>query len=430
MKAKLQHLFLCLVLALGFASLSGAFITQQQVSAATSIAVPDTTINATAGIAVDADTGQILAEKDSQKVLPIASMSKLLSIYLVLKAVKEGKISWSKRVTPSTLTYSLSQNMELSNIPFESGTAYTVKELYDASLIYSANSAIMVLADAISGSQDKFVDAMKAQLKEWGITNEKIVNVSGLPNSYLGTNRYPGSSSTDENELSARDVAIIAKHVLDEFPEILKTASQTSLPFHGTTYSNWNLMLKGQTAAESDLPVDGLKTGTGDAAGDCFVGTVKKNGFRIITVVLHANGSDTDTAKRFTATAALMHSIYQNWEIKTVLKKNGSSAVLTPVKVTNSKQTTVKVVAGETVKMLLPKSTKSAQLNFVVSNSDVSRTAPIKKGAQLGKVQLPAIGSGYLTGTSARAVSVLAKQSVTALTWWQKAWHNMTGLFN
>lgn len=430
MKAKLQHLFLCLVLALGFVSISSALVAQQSVAAAASVAVPETTIAAKAGIAVDADSGQILAEKDSQKVLPIASMSKLLSIYLVLKAVKEGKLSWSKQLKPSALAYSLSQNMELSNIPFEEGVSYSAKELYEASLIYSANSAIMVLADAISGSQNKFVDAMKAQLKEWGINDEKIVNVSGLPNSYLGDNRYPGSSSTDENKLSARDVAVIAKHVIDEFPEVLTTASQTNLPFHGTTYSNWNLMLKGQTAAESDLPVDGLKTGTGDAAGDCFVGTVKKNGFRVITVILHADGQEADTAKRFTATAALMHNVYQNWEIKTVLKKNEANSALTPVKVTNSKQTSVKVVPGETVKMLLPKSTKASQLNFTVSNSNVSRTAPIKKGDHLGKVDLPAIGSGYLSGTTAQAVPVLAQQSVKALTWWQKAWHNMTGLFS
>lgn len=430
MRAKLQHLFLCLILALGFISISSALVVQQQVSAASSIAVPDTTINAKAGIAVDADTGQILAEKNSQAVLPIASMSKMVSIYLVLKAVKDGKLTWDKKITPSSLAYSVSQNMDLSNIPFEYGVSYTAKELYDASLIYSANSAIMALADAISGSQNKFVDAMKTQLKAWGINDTKIVNVSGMPNSYLGNSRYPGTSSTDENKLSARDVAIVAKHVIDEFPEVLTTASKTSLPFHGTTYPTWNLMLKGQAAAEKDLPVDGLKTGTGDAAGDCFVGTVKKNGFRIITVVLHADGQAADTAKRFTATAQLMKSVYQNWKIKTVLKKNGSSAVITPVKVTNSKQTTVQAVSGETVKMLVPKSTKLSQLNFTVSNSDVSRPAPIKKGGHLGKVQLPAIGSGYLNGTKVRNVTVVAKQSVAALTWWQKAWHNMTGLFS
>lgn len=430
MKAKLQHLVLCIILALGFISISSALVAQQPVNASSSIAVPDIDISATAGIAVDADSGQILAEKDSAKVLPIASTSKLLSLYLVLKAVKEGKLSWDKKLAPSELAYSLSRDMDLSNIPFEYGTSYTVKELFDASMIYSANSAVMTLADAVSGSQDKFIDAMKAQLKTWGINDEKIVNVSGMPNFYLGDNRYPGTGNNDENQLSAREVAIVAQHLLKEFPEVLKVSSQANLPFHGTTYPNWNLMLEGQSAADSELPVDGLKTGTGTAAGDCFVGTVNKNGFRIITVVLHANGDETDTAKRFTATASLMKNVYQNWEIKTVLKKNGSSSRITPVKVTNSKQLSVKAVAGETVKMLVPKSANLSQLTFTVSDSAVSRPAPIKKGGSLGKVEVPAIGLGYLTQTETQTVPIEAKKAVVALTWWQKTWYNLTGLFN
>ena len=428
MKVRIQRLFLALILVISVLNFSG-FAATEQVQAATKIEAPQATIAAKAGLAVDVETGQILADKNSEAALPIASLTKLLSIYLVLQAVKEGKLSWDQQVTPTADVVTLSQNMELSNIPFETAKSYTLKELYDASLIYSANAAVMALADTVSGSQTKFIDAMKAQLEKWGIKDAKIVNVSGMSNSFLGDARYPGTTATDENEMSARDIATVAQHLVKDYPEVLNVTSQTKIAFHGTTYPTWNLMLKGESAASSDFPVDGLKTGTSDLAGDCFVGTVKKNGFRIITVILHADGQSADQKKRFTAAKTLMEGVFQNWHQVTVLTRNQANKQLPTVKVSNSKQTKISVVSGRTVKLLLPKSVKKSQLTFKLTHDDVSRNAPIKKGAQLGSVQLPTIGTGYLTDEQNDSVPILAKTAVQQLSWWQKAWRNITGLF-
>ncbi|WP_125769428.1 serine hydrolase [Lapidilactobacillus wuchangensis] len=411
---------------IGFSGVAGSY----SQAATKQIEAPATTIAAKAGIAVAADSGQILAAKDIDTSLPIASMSKSLSLYLVLQAVKDGKLSWTQEIKPSAKIVTLSQNMNLSNIPFETDKSYTVKELYEASTIYSANAAIMALADAVSGSQTAFVDAMRAQLQKWGAKNYEIVNVSGLNNSYLGDDRYAGTAADAENKMSARDVAMVAQHLITDFPEFLETSSKTSIDFHGTTYPTWNLLLPGESAAQKDLPVDGIKTGTSDQAGDCFVGTVKKDGFRIITVVLHADGNADDQGKRFTATAALMNSIYQNWHQVSLFQAKKVSSHLAAVKVTNSKQKTVAVVPDKTVKLYLPKSTTAKQLDFKLAKGDASQAAPIAKYDQLGTIELPQIGAGFLQGANTVQVKVLAKSGVTALTWWEKVWQNITGLFN
>lgn len=430
MKAKGQHLLFALVLMISALNFSGFFVASQTAHAASTIDVPQVTIPAKAGLAIDVKSGQILADKDSQQVLPIASLTKMLSMYLVLQAVKKGQLTWTQEVTPTTDIVQLSHNMELSNIPFETAKSYTVKELYDVSLIYSANAAAMALADVVSGSQAKFIDAMKAQLAEWQIKDAKLVNVSGMSNSYVpAADRYPGTTETDENEMSARDIAVVAQHLLKDFPEVLNVTSQTKIAFHGTTYPTWNLMLKGESAATSEFDVDGLKTGTSERAGDSFVGTVKKNGFRIITVILHADGRSVDQQKRFAASKTLMEGVYQNWHQVTVLKRGQFSKQLPAVKVTNSKQTKVASVAGKTVKVLLPKSVKASQLTYKLNNNDISRIAPIKKGAHLGSVEMPTIGSGYLTTEQKQSVPILAKTAVKGLTWWQKAWQKITGLF-
>lgn len=428
-RAKIWATLVLMVSLVVGASSSLAAHAQAATDTTTKIEAPATTIAAKAGIAVAAENGQILASKDIDTPLPIASISKTLSLYLVLQAVKDGKLSWTQEIRPSAQVIALSQNMDLSNIPFEADKSYTVKELYDASCIYSANAAIMALADAVSGSQTAFIDAMRAQLKKWGAQDYDIVNVSGLNNSYLGDERYPGTAADAENKLRARDVALVAQHLLNDFPEFLETSKQTSIDFHGTTYSTWNLMLPGESAAQSDLPVDGLKTGTSELAGDCFVGTVKKDGFRIITVILNADGNADDATKRFTAAGSLMHSIYQNWHRVELFKAKKRSASLKDIKVTNSKQKTVAIVPDKTVTLYLPKNITAKNLNLKVLKGDASHAAPLARFDQVGHVNLPQVGFGYLQATSGTQVKLLANEGVTALTWWQSFWQNVTGLF-
>ena len=160
-------------------------------------------------IAIETTTGKVLYEKDATTPDGVASMTKILTAYMVYKAVDQGKITWDTEVGISDYPFNLTVDSEVSNVPLDS-RKYTVKQLLDATLISSANSAAIALAEKISGTESTFVDTMTAQLKEWGITDAKLFNASGLNNKYLGDNRYPGSKPDDENTMSALDIAIIA----------------------------------------------------------------------------------------------------------------------------------------------------------------------------------------------------------------------------
>ncbi|MCT6807264.1 MAG: serine hydrolase, partial [Bombilactobacillus sp.] len=253
-------------------------------------------LNVKSAIAIDSKTGQLLYGKNINQVLPIASMTKLVTTYLTLQAIKEQKLSWDNEVKPTKQIVKVANNKQFSNVPLKMGHSYTIRQLYQATLIESANGAAMLLAQAVSGSQVVFVRQMRQQLKKWGINDAQIYTVCGLPNKSVGTDAYPGADKDAENEMSAKDMAIVGQHLLNDFPEIIETTRIAHLNFTDqgsqTLMTNFNWMLKGLSQYQQDLKVDGLKTGTTDAAGACFIGTAKDSDARLITVVMgarHAN---------------------------------------------------------------------------------------------------------------------------------------------
>src|SRR5699024_4340805 len=153
--------------------------------------------------------------------------------------------------------------------------AYTVESLIHASLIQSANAAVMALGEKVAGSQEQFVNLMRQKAESLGITDAKIISVSGLNNRDLGDFRYPGTGDDEENEMSAQDVDIIAKHFIADYPEVLNITSTVQESFVENTaqpsiMQNWYQLLPGLPLQKEG--VIGLKTGTTDLAGACFVG--------------------------------------------------------------------------------------------------------------------------------------------------------------
>jgi len=185
------------------------------------VAAEDLDIRAKAAISVDADTGKIFYEQNSDKAMGIASTTKLISLYLVEDAIQNGELSWEDEVPISDDVAELSENLDLSNVPLSQDEHYTVRDLFEAAVIESANAATIALAEEVAGSEEKFVQQMRQQVEDWGIVDAKIVNSTGLSNEFLGDNIYPGTSKKDENELSARDLAIVARNLLQDFPDIL-----------------------------------------------------------------------------------------------------------------------------------------------------------------------------------------------------------------
>jgi D-alanyl-D-alanine carboxypeptidase (penicillin-binding protein 5/6) len=367
-------------------------------------------------IAVEASTGKVLYEKDATTPDGIASMTKILTVYLTYKEIDKGNLSWDTKVPISDYAYDLTANSDASNVPMEA-REYTVEQLVNAAMVASANSAAIALAEQIGGTESKFVDMMQAQLQEWGITDAKLVNASGLNNSYLGDNIYPGSSSTDENTLSARDVAIIAQHLISEYPDVLKITNQATADFDGSTMNTYNYMLKGMPYARDG--VDGLKTGTTELAGASFVATSTENGMRIISVVMNADGWEENDFARFEATNKLLDYVKSNYEITTIIEA-GQSYKNSKAKVKDGKEKTVPVVAAQDLNVVHRIGT---DVSAKFSSKAKGYEATINKGDKVGKFEYndnQIVGTGYLD--SKPSVPALAKKevkkSIFLKVWW------------
>ncbi|OTP12498.1 D-alanyl-D-alanine carboxypeptidase [Enterococcus sp. 10A9_DIV0425] len=397
-------------------------------------------VNAKAAFAVDANSGKILYDQDGEKTMGIASISKIIGLYIVLDQIKEGKLSWDDEVSISDYAETLSMTPDLSNVPLHQENKYTVKELFDSALIQSANASMVALAEKIAGSESAFLEVMNTQLKEWGIKDATIVNVSGLNNTYLGANRPDGTGENDENQMSAKDVAIVARHLLLDFPEVLEVTSTTTKMFGENTQSpvemvNWNWMLPGFVNYKEG--VDGLKTGTTEFAGACFVGTMNKDGQRIITVVLNVEGHEQNPSVRFSETSRLMDYCYDNWSIKELGKANASIPSLKSIDVKDGKETSVNVVLKNPVKVWVRNDMDTGKLTITptlnekrVTNNEVM--APIAKGTAIGTatVSLADDKLGYLSDSEAPSTDIIAASTVEKANIFVIGWRNVVDFFS
>lgn len=367
-------------------------------------------------IAVEANTGKILYEKDATTPDAIASITKILTVYMVYQEIDKGNLTWDTEIDISDYPYHLTVNPEASNVPMEA-RKYTVRDLVNAAMIASANSAAIALAEHIGGSEPKFVDMMSQQLKDWGIKDAKLVNASGLNNEVLGDNIYPGSKKTDENMMSAKDVAIITQHIIEDYPDLIKVSQQGSANFDGNLMITYNYMLEGMPYYRAS--VDGLKTGTTKKAGASFVATSTENGMRIISVVLNADDADKDELARFKATNEILDYVLSSYEKKTILKK-GQTVDASTVAVRDGKKKTVKAVAADDLTVIRPINKKS---NLAFKPSRKSLTAPVKKNTEVGNFTFQdknLVGNGYLgdlPSVSAKTKTAVEK-SFFLKVWW------------
>lgn len=394
--------------------LAGSFL-----AAPVALAAEQPSIDAKAAFVIEDETDKVLVNQNGEEALGIASMTKMLSIYLILEAIEDGKLSWDKEVRPSDYAFDISQDYNLSNVPLRQDSTYSVKELYQAALIYSSNGATIALAETLAGSEPKFVDMMKAKLDDWGIENYEIYNATGLTNSFLGGEMYPGSSASDYNKMSARGIATVADHLIDDYPEVLETTSIPEMKFQEGTSDeivmrNWNLMLPGNAYYREG--VDGLKTGTTDEAGASFTGTVTEDGMRIITVVIGAD----ESTKRFTETGRLMDYAFSNFEKTTLVSKGDSVATEDPIPVAKGKQESVGLVYNKDLVVVAEKGVKdiATTTTFTAAkdslNEDGAIEAPIEKGTKVGSVAVTMEGDelGYLNGETSENVEVAAAKTV------------------
>ncbi|MFC0298518.1 serine hydrolase [Geobacillus jurassicus] len=400
MRRRRQNSFLWLVLAICLGLMLGPF---QQTAKAESAPLD---IRADAAILVDAQTGRILYEKNIDTVLGIASMTKMMTEYLLLDAIKENRVKWDQTYMPSDYVYRLSQDRALSNVPLRKDGKYTVRELYEAMAIYSANGATVAIAEIIAGSEKNFVKMMNDKAKELGLKDYKFVNATGLSNEDLKGFHPEGTSTNEENVMSARAMAMLAYRLLKDHPEVLKTASIPHKMFREGTedeikMDNWNWMLPGLVYGYEG--VDGLKTGYTEFAGNCFTGTAKRNGVRLISVVMNAKDASGKTTKeaRFKETEKLFNYGFNQYSLETLYPKGYELKGKETLPVVKGKEKEVRVATAKKLSLLIKNGEeKQYKPVYVLDKKKMTNegklVAPLKKGETVGYMTLEYKGDDSL----------------------------------
>ncbi|MDE3840496.1 D-alanyl-D-alanine carboxypeptidase [Bacillus methanolicus] len=397
-------------------------------------------IHADAAILVDAKTGKILYEKNPDTVLGIASMTKMMTEYILLEAIKEGKVKWEQEYSVSEYVYKLSQDRALSNVPLRRDGKYKVRELYEAMTIYSANGATAAIAEIIAGSEKNFVKMMNEKAKELGLKDYKFVNATGLNNRDL-KGQHPAGGAEEENVMSARATAKLAFHLINKFPEVLKTASTPSKKFREGTddeikMDNWNWMLPSLVYGYEG--VDGLKTGTTDFAGYCFTGTASRDGKRFITVVMNAKDASGKGGykARFDETRKMFDYAFTNFKEEEIVPKNYQVKGKKTLPVVKGKEDQVKIQTKDAIKMVVKNGEKANYKPVLVIdkkklNENGELTAPIKKGEKVGYLTLETKNEdlGFLTENGKMKVDVVAAETVEKANWFVLMMRGIGGFF-
>nr|WP_185908021.1 serine hydrolase [Psychrobacillus soli] len=380
-------------------------------------------LNVDAAILIDAETGKILYEKNADASLGIASMTKMMTEYLLFEAIESGKITWDQQYSVTDYTYKISQNRSLSNVPLRQDGSYSIRELYEAMAIYSANAATIAIAETIAGTEENFVKLMNEKAKEMGLVGYKFVNSSGLNNEDLQGMHPASTGASDENIMPAKSVAKLAYLLMKDYPEVLETTKIPKKTFReGTSdaieMSNWNWMLPGLVFEYEG--VDGLKTGTTEFAGHSFTGTATRNGMRVIAVVMKAvdaNGMGSYKA-RFDATKALFDYGFAQFSKEEIVPAGYKIPEHETLSVEKGKEDTVAIAVKDPISMVIK--TNEKELYKPVFTAEAEKLeAAIEKGTVVGKVHLEKTEGtdyGYILD-QATEVDVVTTEAVERASW-------------
>lgn len=373
-------------------------------------------LTAEAAILIDGETGKVLYEKNADTALGVASMSKMLTEYIVLEAIHDKKISWEQEVVINEYIHKLSSAPGLSNIGLTQGEAYTVLELYQAMAIHSANAATVALAELISGSETNFVKLMNEKAAELGLENFKFVNSTGLNNSSLLGNHPQGTDVNAENIMSARDTARLAYRLITDYPEVLETASIPKLPFRdGREYTNFNWMLPGLIYEYAGM--DGLKTGSTDFAGYAITGTAERDGRRFISVIMKTAERET----RFSETETLLNYGFSNFNKVELVAEGYQEEGKESIPVEKGKEDSVEIATETPISVMIRNGEEELYQPKLVLEKE-SLTAPVKKGEVVGYVTLEYTGegpTGFITqeGNESIQIPVVTTSEVEKANW-------------
>ena len=334
-------------------------------------------IGADAFILEDFDSGRIIADKDSNKPVEPASITKLMSAYAVFKELRSGKITLGDMVTISEKAW----RTPGSRMFVEVGKQVSVEDLIQGMIVQSGNDATVALAEYVAGSEDSFAALMNRHAEALGLKDTHFVNSTGLPD--------------PQHYMTARDIALLAAAIIREFPEYYKWYSQKKFTFNDITQYNRNKLLW------RDESVDGMKTGHTDSAGYCLVTSAKKDDMRLISVVL---GTDSEKA-RADASQALLNYGFRFYETH---KLYDAGQQLATARVWEGATDTVSLGLDSPLYATVPRGQYKALTASMTINNRIM--APVSKDEQLGSVQVQ-LGDEIIAGKDLVALQGIGEGS-------------------
>jgi len=317
--------------------------------------VADIAGNAKSAILIEATTGKIIFEKNSHEKLAPASMTKIMSMLLIMENIDKGVISWDDTVTTSENASSMGG----SQILLETGEQMSVYDMFKGIAVASGNDAVVALAEYIAGSEEEFVNMMNKKAKELGLKDTVFKNPHGL--------------DTANHYSSAYDMAFIAKELVKHEKVFEFTSIYEDYLRKGTDRELW--LVNTNKLVRFNPIVDGLKTGFTSEAGYCLTATAKKNNMRLISVVM----GEPDTKTRNSETTSLLDYGFAKYKAENIVTKD---TVIDKLKIEKASNKSVDITPINDYSVILEKTDKIGKITYDLKLKNIK--LPIKKGDKIG----------------------------------------------
>lgn len=347
-------------------------------------------LSATAWILIDANSGKVIAEHDADKRLPPASLTKMMTSYLLEYELKQGNVSLEDQVRVSVKAW----RMPGSRMFIREGTFVSISDLLRGVIVQSGNDASVAAAEHLAGSEESFADMMNQHVKAIGMKNTQFRNATGLPE--------------DGHYSSARDLALLAQVKIQDYPEHYEIYSEREFTYNNITQSNRNRLLW------RDNSVDGLKTGHTDEAGYCLAASAIRDDMRLISVVMGARSEE----GRAQESQKLLTYGFRYFETTRLYEQY---QVLNSVKLWKGVEDTLQLGVTEDLYATLPRGHVDSLSADMQINSKIQ--APIRAGEQLGTLVIR-LGEDIITQKP-----LVALENIDKAGFFKSLWHSLVMFF-
>lgn len=321
--------------------------------------VEDLAPNAKSAIMIEASTGEILFQKNKDEKLAPASMTKMMSMILIMEEIENGNLKWDEMITTSERASSMGG----SQIFLKAGEKMSVEDLLKGVAIASGNDAVVALAERIAGSEEAFAKRMNARGKDLGLKNTNFVNATGL--------------TADNHYSSSYDMSLIAKELVKHEKILEFTGTYEDYLRKDTKSPFW--LVNTNRLVRFKEGVDGLKTGFTNEAGYCLTATMKKDGMRLITVVMKEETAN----KRSADTTKMLDYGFNVYMIQSILDEK---TTIEKRKVELGKDLMTEIIPKENITIL---NKKSDELKNITYKTNIDKiVAPVKKGDKVGTIDI------------------------------------------